>query len=282
MTQFPPQGYYDPTMAPPAELPRRSGLAITALVFAVIGSVACLAMIGLAGVGVPPAQLMLITGCGGCVGLVTAVVGLLLGVIGLFAIRPPKTGKGMCGVAIVLSIVATTVQVYVGKIYLIDPIRGYIAFAMTGPQEALAKAFSGDTAGFKASFEGGGATASDVEVVAFIDQLRSRFGNFTSASMDQQPGQSGPQPGQTTMTLPYNLSFGGKIVKAEVELIFVDQTRKNIVKKMGYIKVFDPALGDLVYPGSPAATAPAPSGRGGRTGTPPTTMPRPSTSAPNG
>ena len=52
------------------------------------------------------------------------------------------------------------------------------------------------------------------------------------------------------MTLPYNLSFAGKTVKAEVELTFVDKSGQNLVKKLGYIKVFDPDLGDLTYPAS--------------------------------
>src|SRR5687768_8377332 len=112
VSQFPQPGYYDPNAI--STTPRKSGLAVTALVFAVVAFVAFLGVTGLAMAGLPFEQLMLASCCGVCVGVVCGVHAILLGLIGVVAIRPPKSGKGACAIAIVLGIVATTGQLYFG------------------------------------------------------------------------------------------------------------------------------------------------------------------------
>lgn len=250
MSQFPQPGYYDPNAI--STTPRKSGLAITSLVFSLIGIIPCL-------------------------GLITAPLGILLGVIGVVSISPPKTGKGMAMAAILIGIVLTAGQVFVVKKGY-DFFYGFYALAMKGPNDALTLGFSGDVAGFKGSFYGAGASAPDSEAQAFLAELTKRYGTFTSAAMDESGGQPNAQPGQPTIALPYNLRFGGTTVKAESELIFADQASGAMVKKLGYVHVIDPTNGDLVYP-SGAVSLPSGSGAsdaGNGAGE------NPPTSAPNG
>jgi hypothetical protein len=234
VTQFPQDAYYDPTM-PASEPPRRSGLAVTALVMSLIGLVPCL-------------------------GLITAPVGILLGLIGLVAIRPPRTGKGMAAAAVLIGVVLTAAQAYFGKKYVVDPIYGVVSFVMSGPNDALEAGSRGDIATFKASFDGAGATASDAEARAFLDELARRYGAFVSANIPQQ--QQGnvtrPQPGQRSMPMPYQLRFANSTVNSDVELVFTDAQDQGLIMKLGRITVFDAQLGDLTFPASAASAAPLP------------------------
>lgn len=266
MSQFPQPpsaGYYDPNMMS-QEPARKSGLAITALVMSLIGIIPCL-------------------------GLITAPLGVLLGLIGVVAIKPPKTGKGMAGVAVLLGILFTGAQAYLGKKYVIDPIRGYFEFAMNGPNDTLSKGFAGDIAGFKADFVGSGASASDAEAKAFIEELRRRYGSLTSVTLpqNQQGKVTQPQPGQPAFPLPYTFSFANKTLDGEAELVFADQTANTLIKKLGYIKIVDAENGDIVYPsgaagGSTQPTPAAPSGDGGAAASGGTIELPPPATSPNG
>ena len=232
MSQFPQPGYYDPTTQP-AEPATRSGLAVTALVMSLIGIIPCL-------------------------GLLTAPIGVLLGLIGLVTIKRPRTGRGMAATAVLLGVVFTAAQVYLGKKYVVDPLYGVVSFVMKGPTDALQAGFAGDTAGFKAAFQGAGATTTDAEAQAFIGELRNRYGEFVSASIpqNQQGGFTQPQPGQTTMAMPYEFRFANKTVSGEAELIFTDPSGKSLVRQLGWVRIIDAEKGDMTFP---ASAAPAPS-----------------------
>jgi hypothetical protein len=227
-----------PTMSPDAEPPKTSGLAVTALVFS------------------------LIFFCP-----ITTILAPILGAIAFATIGsdPKKKGKGMAIAAIILGLIFTTGQYFVGKMAW-DVGMGWLKFVMQGPESALQKGFAGDIPGFKAEFFGGGASATDAEAKAFIEALRSRYGEFTGARFDEQSGQRPQgQPGKANMPFPYILTFGGKSVNAETELWFADQSTGAMMTKLGYIKVFDSDGGTLVYPTGaaspgPSETGPLPSG----------------------
>jgi len=194
---------------------------------------------------------------------ITTIIGPILGVIALATMGgdPPRKGKGLAAIGIILGVVFTAGQFYFGsKAYQF--MAGYISFVMEGPDEALSAGMDGDIVAFKASFHGPGATASDEEARAFMDALRERYGDFGSAAFDQQSGQPPMgQPGQAAMPFPYIIEFSSGRVDAEVELVFADESTGEVFKKLGYITVFDEELGDLTYPSSRKPTgADAPSG----------------------
>lgn len=233
LSHFPQPGYYDPNMTP-VEPARKSGLAVTSLVMSLIGVIPCL-------------------------GLLTAPIGVLLGCIGVVAIRPPKTGKGMAVAAILIGVVTFSVQAYFSK-KAYDFMYGFYALMMKGPNDALALGASGDIAGFKASFVGSGASASDDEARAFLDALRDRYGNFQSAELDQSAGPPPTGTGQPAIVMPYVLRFDSRVANCEAEVVLADQATGDFVKKIGYIRVIDASAGDLVYP--PGAVAEPPAGNG--------------------
>jgi len=260
VTQFPQPGYYDPTSpSQPTRVRRTSGLAITALVLSLVSIILCCAPI-------------------------TATLAIILGLIGVVILGPnsPKKGRGMALAAVLIGIVLLTVSILGGM----WGYRSFIKPIMVGPREALTQGFAGNFSGFKSQFHGAGATAPDVEARAFLDALRSRYGEFQNCRFDDSGGASArPQPGQPEAPFPYLLDFSNqKDVPATALMIFADQATGQFVMKWGSIHVHDAANGDLKYPGSaPGPSSSAPS-RGGRGGGAPGSNPPPSTTttSPNG
>ena len=197
-----------------------------------------------------------------CVGLITGPISALLGLVGVATIKPPTRGKGLALVALLIGLVCTAVQGY-GTYKVFQWGKAAYQAVETGPRDAMTKGFAGDTDGFKSAFYGPGATASDAEATAFLSTLRSRYGEFSSAQIDEQAMQgrsSQPQPGQARLDFPYVLTFANGTVSAETEIIFADTQSGGIINKMGKIQIKDATLGDLYYPPSaapPAQQAPA-------------------------
>ncbi len=200
---------------------KKSGVAITALVMSLLALIPCL-------------------------GMLTAPLGVLLGLIGVVTISPPRTGKGMAVAAVLIGLVLGGAQFYGGK-KAYDFFYSFYALVVDGPGPALEKAKSGDYAGFRAEFHNVNATDDDVR--ALMDELTDRYGAFLSARLDEQAmGNRQPQPGQAEMVAPYIIEFADATVDAEAELLFADQGTGEIIKKLGYMRIIDPDLGDLVFP----------------------------------
>jgi hypothetical protein len=193
----------------------------------------------------------------------TAIVGLILGLIAIPAIgsNPARKGKGLATAGIVISLIFLIAQYFLVTQVVVPGytiIKEYIAFVMSGPDDALSSGASGDVAGFKQWFVGPGATASDEEAQAFLDELANRYGAFVSASFDDQSGQPPTgRPGQPRVPFPYILTFDTGTVSAEAELVFADEMTGDMLKKFGYITVFDAERGDLTYPPGEAGADPA-------------------------
>ena len=180
---------------------------------------------------------------------ITTILGVLLGIAAIFTIsaNPARKGKGLAVIGIVLGILFTAVQI-TGYRFMAP----YWAFAMSGPTEALEAGFNGDAALFRSHFVGAGATASDAEATRFIDEMRSRYGGFISASFDPQNNQQQPGFGQTTVKMVYVIEFEQQSMGADVWLVFVDEAT-GAYRKLDSITIFDAEGGNLTYPPPPDA-----------------------------
>ena len=217
---------FDTTFDPqPPAATKTSGLAITSLIFSLI--VCC---------------------------PVTTIIGPLLGLISLITIsgNPARKGKGLAFTAIAIGIIATagwcTVTVW-GHKNMNIPVQH-------GPREALVAGFSGDLAGFRAGFLGEAANASDQEVRAFLDTLRSRYGEYSSCELDRDELGANPPSFEELLKpvkrYPYILRFEQATVKASIEFGSQDPLTGKFLwgVKFGTIVVYDEAQGDVIYPSS--------------------------------
>lgn len=182
---------------------------------------------------------------------ITTLLGPLLGLIALGKIgsNPMLKGRGLAVAGILIGLLMTA-GIAVGA-YLAAPTfdKYFIAparFTIRGPADALSAGLSGDIAGFKDAFQGDGATATDAEAQAFIDELRNRYGGFVSSQVAQQGAQ--PTIGQTAFTMPYTVTFDNGTVTAQTEVIIADPATRDLVMKIGSITIEDPDKGDLRYP----------------------------------
>ena len=204
----PEQGYVEP--------PRTSGLAISSLVCSLIF----------------------------CCPL-TTIIGPILGMIAFVTIgsNPNRRGKGLAITGIILGILMTALQSWAGFLLyskLILPV-------LEGPKTVLVAGFANDISGFRGGLAGGGAGVSDEEIKEFIDELRSRYGEFSSTEMD--PSQSPPTAfGQQIIMYSYLLHFSDSTVTADVEMVIADPQTGQFVLKPGVMTIWDQEKGDLSFP----------------------------------
>ncbi len=178
---------------------------------------------------------------------VTTILGVVLGIAAMVSIssHPEKKGKGLAIAGILLGVVFTIGHAVVyPKAWAM--MKEWYAVIETGPRDALAAGFTGDIAGFKAAFHGAGATASDAEAKAFIDELRSRYGEFNGSRRLQQ--QTGQTFGSPVVPFAYAVEFSQEEVNAETEIVFSDPKTGGFIMKIGHITIFDEERGDLTYP----------------------------------
>ncbi len=193
---------------------------------------------------------------------VTTIPGILLGIGAMVSIgnNPARKGKGLAVAGILLGAIFTAGQAYVYP-KLIDFVRDSFEMVMGGPNDALVDGFANDPVAFKSHFYGTGAQATDAEVQAFIDTLRSRYGEFQDCKFNEQTQVQPGGFGQPSTVFPYILTFDNATVDAEAEAIWVDERTGDMILKWGSVIVTDSDLGDLRYPlkkMAPTGTTPPP------------------------
>jgi len=179
---------------------------------------------------------------------VTTIPGILLGIAAMVSIgnNPARKGKGLAVAGILLGVIFTAGQVYVYP-KVVDLAGEIFELIVNGPNDALVAGFAGDPAAFRSKFYGTGAQAHDAEAQAFIDTLRSRYGEFQSCHFDEQ-AQPSSTVGQPNTVLPFILKFENATVDADAQIIWLDERTGDKVFKFGWVIVRDADLGDLRYP----------------------------------
>jgi hypothetical protein len=184
------------------------------------------------------------------------LIGPLLGAVGLRQIRrrPHLRGRGLARAGIAVGLAWAIVWLVAGR-WWHDHVRTPM---IEGPRAALDAGLGGDTAAFRAAFTGAGATATDAEARAFLDELTRRYGVLVDVRPDPTAPPVGPKDvNRQHPVVPYAFRFDREMVQAEATfVIWVGDLRPRC--KWGVITVRDPERGDLSYPVAwRAAPAPA-------------------------
>ncbi|MCH7573418.1 MAG: hypothetical protein IH891_10945 [Planctomycetes bacterium] len=107
--------------------------------------------------------------------------------------------------------------------------------------------FANDMSAFRDGLADGAAGVTDEEIQEFIDQLRSRYGEFSSTEF--HPSQSAPTAfGQPIILYTYLLHFSDSTVTADVEIVIADPQTDQFVMKLGVMTIRDSENGDLSFP----------------------------------
>ncbi len=186
---------------------------------------------------------------------VTTIPGILLGIGAMISIgnNPARRGKGLAVAGILLGAIFTGAQFFAYRFFYVTAV-----LVMTGPGDALTAGFANDPMAFKSHFYGSGIQATDAEAQAFIDMLRSRYGEFQGCRYNDQVQT--PPDFKPAKTFPYILTFDNATLDAEAQIIWVDKRTGERIYKFGWVSVTDPDLGNLRYPPKkiPGTPPPAP------------------------
>jgi len=180
-----------------------------------------------------------------CVPLVTPILGVIFGIAGILSVQgnPRRKGMGLAVAGLLIGLIVGFGQIALGY----AAYKGFTVFR-DAPVQAMQAGFSGDLNGFKTCFGSAGQAATDAEVQAFIDELRSRYGEFQRSDLDFMAfqGMQPIQPGQTVFTLPWVLVFdSGRVV---VQLTFDERDQRDDQIIFSAIQVIDATRGDLFFP----------------------------------
>ena len=132
---------------------------------------------------------------------------------------------------------------------------------MNGPAEELRAAFRGDIAAFKSGFTSAGESAPDDEAHRFVTELKNRYGGFHDSALSDQPQSQAALTGRPLLRISYTLKFENQRVEAEAAFVTFGETRSmmpSLVFEWEWLRIIDPARGDLVYPESARAEATTP------------------------
>ncbi|HMN95236.1 MAG TPA: DUF4190 domain-containing protein [Phycisphaerales bacterium] len=200
------------------EQPRMSGLAIAALVCALLVCVPFL----------PP-------------------IGVILGLIAVVTMvgKPHLRGRGMAIAAIVVGLIFSVAWGVAGWF-----IYSFGKQIERMPTEAMVAGTGGDYAAFRDRFNGDGATASDSEVRAFFSEVNGRYGEFRSMELDRSAPP--PRPGDAQMVFPYIVVFENASIPARVEFQMMDENTGSLVNRLSSIELLDRERGNLRFPPLPS------------------------------
>jgi hypothetical protein len=221
------QPYVDHSMQPK----KTSGMAITALVFSLIGIVPC---------------------CG----IIPAAIGVLLGAIGFATLGPTaaKKGRGMSIAAIIVGVAFTALWGYL----MFDGYKDFINL-QNAPALAIQAGEKGDIAKFREMFPAPGAT--DDEAKAFIAALNSQYGKINHSEVDLEEFIESFQAAKGQQVLPFRFKLVFEHATVDADLMFNPKAQNGDDVVFDSITIIDSAGGNLTFPKSAAASPPAaPSG----------------------
>jgi len=179
------------------------------------------------------------------------VIGPVLGVAALWRIRRDAAvkGRGLAVMAIILGTLLTAAW-SAGAAWLhvrnFRPVRD-------GPVAAIERGYAGDIEAFKTRFTAEGTGRPDAEAAAFIDTLRSRYGEFRSSRQDCRAMEDGPAIDPARPRLCYVFEFERGRVGVEAIFVRFDAAAGRLVLRFESIVVRDPERGDFAYPVSALA-----------------------------
>ncbi|MCZ6835370.1 MAG: DUF4190 domain-containing protein [Planctomycetota bacterium] len=173
------------------------------------------------------------------------IFGGLLGLKALSEIRldPRLGGRRLAIFGIVLSVLATLTWGS-GAVWWQVNIRKPM---ISGPISALQSGWDGDLDGFREGFTDPGALVSDAQALKFLGELSNRYGKLLSMRQiqDDRPSATGYQ--MQSYGIPYEMEFEMGPIKAEGKFV-ISSPGDGFVGRFQWLAIFDPELGDLVFP----------------------------------
>jgi len=178
----------------------------------------------------------------------------LAAVVSITANPETRKGKGLAIAGIIIGLLVTAIWGIVAYWGITISLEMQRALRERPPQ-SMQQAFDGDSAQFRDHFTSQGANATDQEIQAFVDELRSRYGEFVSMTYDEEAFRQNPPSMDEMMSPvhhhPFEIEFENATLSAEVGVTMqgpqTDQPIWGDVR-IEEIVIRDPEQGDVTFP----------------------------------
>ncbi|MCL4210550.1 MAG: hypothetical protein KJZ68_07785 [Phycisphaerales bacterium] len=187
----------------------------------------------------------------------TTVIGPLLGLMAFLSIsaRPmERRGKGLAVAGILIGVLATTGQVML-TLWMINEAEKTDQYLRNAPGTMLTAGYAGDVTTFRADAAGSLAAVTDDEIKTFFEELRTRYGDFVSATYDEEAYFNSITGVQDLINPvqqhPFKLRFSGGEVTAEFGIAKSDPRTGRMywgMVRVVNITIRDPDRGDITLP----------------------------------
>ena len=174
----------------------------------------------------------------------TSLAAIVLGAVGLNATKARMaSGRGLAIAGLGLGLVGTALQLAFGA----WSYTTIYAPLMEGPAPALRAGLDGGASAMVSRFTIPEGTKVDAEAAAFLEVIKSRYGNLVSCALDRSTQAPTPDSKRPEFEADFEIRFERATIKARsCTLITTPDGRLSM--KLRWIELIDPAQGDLRFP----------------------------------
>jgi len=174
----------------------------------------------------------------------TSVAAIVLGAVGLNATKARMaSGRGLAVTGLVLGLIGTALQVAFGA----WSYTTIYAPLMEGPAPALRAGLDGGAPAMVSRFTIPEGTKVDAEASAFLEAIKSRYGNLVTCELDRSTQAPTPDSKRREFEADFELRFERATIKAR-SCVEITTPMSALSMKLRWIELIDPAQGDLRFP----------------------------------
>ena len=174
----------------------------------------------------------------------TSVAAIVLGAVGLNATKARMaSGRGLAIAGLGLGLVGTALQLAFGA----WSYTTIYAPLMEGPAPALRAGLDGGASAMVSRFTIPEGTKVDAEAAAFLEAIKSRYGNLVSCALDRSTQAPTPDSKRPEFEADFELRFERATIKAR-SCTEITTPQGGLSMKLRWIELIDPAQGDLRFP----------------------------------
>lgn len=174
----------------------------------------------------------------------TSIAAIVLGAVGLNATKARMAaGRGLAIAGLGLGLAGTALQLAFGA----WSYTTIYAPLMEGPAPALRAGLDGGAAALVERFAIPEGAKLDVEASAFLESIKSRYGNLVSCALDRSTQPPTPDAKRPEFEADFELRFERATIKAR-SCTEITTPQGGLSMKLRWIELIDPAQGDLRFP----------------------------------
>jgi hypothetical protein len=177
---------------------------------------------------------------------ITTLVGPILGIISLLTLKG-RSGKGFAWISIIVGVIASAIWL-TGGLFASKMALQFIEQAGEVTTTTIQAGYDGDYTTFRKGLTRNSSTVTDEEISSFIDELRSRYGNFDSASMNFEEQDQKIKPSTNEAPIPVSLIFETTDVSADVLMVIIPSSGMEYDLKVNCFRINDSKNGDIIFP----------------------------------